>query len=101
MFDGQKVVSFYLFLRNYEEPEVIIENVLCSLSTPDSFSSSDSAETTDDAAVTDAEEQKVYTDKETVQKVQEALNQAGFNCGTPDGVAEITDELLAALGIAD
>ena len=52
VFDGQKVVSFYLFLRNYEEPEVIIENVLCSLSTPDSFSGSDSAETTDDSGRT-------------------------------------------------
>ena len=38
-----------------------------------------------------------YTDKETVKKVQQALNDAGYNCGTPDGaagkktVAAITD----------
>ena len=64
---------------------------------------------------------KVYTDKDTVKKVQQALNDAGFNCGTPDGLAgkktnqaiidfkaanglddataDITDALLAALGI--
>ncbi len=62
----------------------------------------------------------MYTDKETIRKVQEALNNAGFNCGTADGIAgnntnsaitdfkaakgitgeaEITDELLTALGI--
>ena len=28
-----------------------------------------------------------YSSKETVQKVQEALNANGFNCGTPDGIA--------------
>ncbi|MBQ8306489.1 MAG: hypothetical protein IJX90_09785 [Blautia sp.] len=65
---------------------------------------------------------KGYSDKETVQKVQEALNENGYDCGTPDGVAgsktntaiaqyktdkelseetsEITDELLLSLGIA-
>ena len=62
-----------------------------------------------------------YTDKETVKKVQEALNVAGYDCGTPDGVAgsktyqaieafqkakgletgsKITDELLTALELA-
>ena len=67
-------------------------------------------------------EVKVYTDQETVKKVQQALNEAGFSCGTPDGVAgnmtntaiidfkaskgldagnaDITDALLEALGIA-
>ena len=29
----------------------------------------------------------VYTDLETVKKVQEALNAAGYDCGTPDGKA--------------
>ena len=28
-----------------------------------------------------------YTDKDTVKKVQQALNDAGYNCGTPDGIA--------------
>ncbi len=62
----------------------------------------------------------VYTDQETVIKVQQALNDAGYNCGTPDGIAgnntnqaiinfkaangldessDITDALLEALGI--
>ena len=62
----------------------------------------------------------VYTDAETVMKVQAALNAAGYDCGTPDGDAgpktysalhayqeanglavsdEITDEVLKALGI--
>lgn len=62
-----------------------------------------------------------YTDKETVKKVQQALNDAGYNCGTPDGVAgkktaaaitqyqtdkgleasgEIDDALLESMGIA-
>lgn len=61
-----------------------------------------------------------YTDKDTVKKVQQALNNAGYDCGTPDGAAGkktkaaikdyqnangltasgvIDDELLAALGI--
>ena len=26
-------------------------------------------------------------DRETVRQVQEALNKAGFDCGTPDGIA--------------
>ncbi len=63
-----------------------------------------------------------YTDASIVKPVQEALNAAGFDCGTPDGQAGskteaairafelekginvngvITDELLEALGIAD
>lgn len=31
-------------------------------------------------------EPTVYTDKETIKKVQEALNANGYDCGTPDGV---------------
>ena len=63
----------------------------------------------------------IYTDQETIQKVQAALNEAGYECGTPDGVAgaktyealnryqqdhglpvgnDITDSLLVSLGIA-
>lgn len=63
-----------------------------------------------------------YTDSATVQIVQKALNDAGYDCGTPDGKAGektaaalreyqkaqginvngvITDELLDALGVAD
>ena len=61
-----------------------------------------------------------YNDKGTVKQVQQALNDAGFNCGTPDGAAGkktkqaimdfqaengleqtgvIDDALLAALGV--
>ena len=61
---------------------------------------------------------KVYTDKETIKEVQTLLNEKGYDCGTPDGVAgkktnnmilqyerdkgleentDITDELLASL----
>ena len=61
-----------------------------------------------------------YTDKETVKKVQQALNDMGFDCGTPDGAAgkktraaitdyqsvngmeptgTIDDALLSALGL--
>jgi len=36
------------------------------------------------SALAEAEE---YTDKETVRQVQQALNDAGYNCGTPDGSA--------------
>ena len=67
------------------------------------------------------EEPVIYTDAETVKKVQEALNAAGYDCGTPDGLAgsktyaalnayqsdnglvvsnDITDSLLTALGLA-
>ena len=63
-----------------------------------------------------------YTDKGTVKKVQQALNNAGYNCGTPDGIAgkktyaaissyqkdkglaqteQIDDALLQALGLAE
>lgn len=63
-----------------------------------------------------------YTDKETVKAVQTALNDAGYNCGTPDGIAgkntanaiasyqnekglaatgAINDELLIALGLKE
>ena len=66
------------------------------------------------------EEPVIYTDSETIQKVQTALNEAGYECGTPDGVAgsktyealnryqqdnglpvsnDITDKLLNAMGI--
>ena len=65
---------------------------------------------------------QTYTDKATVKQVQQALNDAGYNCGTPDGAAgkktkaaiesyqtdhgfEVTgaidDALLAALGLAE
>ena len=64
---------------------------------------------------------EVYKDKPTVKAVQQALNDAGYNCGTPDGSAgkktkaavtqfqtdkglevtgQIDDALLEALGIA-
>ncbi len=63
-----------------------------------------------------------YTDKDTVKKVQQALNDEGYNCGTPDGVTgkktaaaitqyqtdkgleatgAIDDTLLEALGLAE
>lgn len=61
-----------------------------------------------------------YTDQNTIQKVQQALNDKGYNCGTADGIAGqktkdainayesasgitvngiITDELLQSLGL--
>lgn len=67
-----------------------------------------------------ADTSKVYTDPETVKKVQEALNAAGYDCGLADGIAgrgtqaaieryqtdnglsvtgTVTDELLWSLGI--
>ena len=73
-----------------------------------------------DGAATSAES-VVYTDKETVKKVQQALNDAGYDCGTPDGIAGkktesaikafqaangleqtgvIDDQLLEALGLS-
>lgn len=63
-----------------------------------------------------------YSDKDTVKKVQQALNDAGYDCGTPDGTAGkktkaaitsyqtdkgltvsgvMDDELLVALGLAE
>ena len=72
--------------------------------------------------VTNADATVQYSDKSTVKIVQEALNAAGYNCGTPDGVAGaktteqinryetekglvvngiITDQLLESLGIAE
>ena len=62
----------------------------------------------------------IYTDNETIKKVQEALNNSGYDCGTPDGdkgpkttsviqqyqtdngleaTGEIDDALLTSLGI--
>jgi len=72
--------------------------------------------------VANADTSTEYNDRATVQLVQQALNEAGYNCGTPDGVAGantksaitsyetengltvngvITDQLLESLGIAD
>ena len=72
--------------------------------------------------VANADTTVTYSDAATVRLVQQALNAAGFNCGTPDGVAgtntsaqisayetakgltvngAITDQLLQSLGIAD
>lgn len=66
--------------------------------------------------------EKVYTDKETIKKVQETLNSEGFDCGTADGIAgqkttdaisnyqkskgitvngKITEELLSLLGLVN
>ena len=63
-----------------------------------------------------------YTDKETIRSVQAALNEAGYDCGTPDGIAgkntqaaisafqqdnglnetgTVTHELLLALNLID
>lgn len=65
---------------------------------------------------------QVYNDAETVKKVQEKLNEAGFECGTADGIAgskttsalqayqtanqlepsgEIDDALLESMGLAE
>ena len=35
---------------------------------------------------------EIISDAATVQKVQEALNQKGYNCGTPDGIAGANTE---------
>ena len=72
--------------------------------------------------VANADTSVQYSDQATVKLVQETLNAAGYNCGTPDGVAGkktteqinayetaqgltvngvITDQLLESLGIAD
>lgn len=63
---------------------------------------------------------KEYTDKETIKAAQTALNAAGYDCGTPDGIAgkgtvgaitqyqtdkglnitgTVTHELLISLGV--
>ena len=72
------------------------------------------------AAENSGEDQTVYTDADTIMAVQDALNTAGYECGTADGIAgsktyaamnsyqqdqgltvtnEITDELLQSLGL--
>ena len=80
----------------------------------------------EESAIEEAQRTKLmlmeYTDKETIQSVQTALNEAGYDCGTPDGIAgrntqaaisafqqdnglnetgTATHELLLALGIID
>lgn len=79
----------------------------------------------EEARKAEAEAQRMlmeYTDKETIQSVQTALNEAGYDCGTPDGIAgkntqaaisafqkdnslnetgTATHELLLALGIIE
>lgn len=38
---------------------------------------------------------KVYTDKETISEVQRLLNEAGYECGTADGVAgKLTNSMI-------
>ena len=72
--------------------------------------------------VANADTELQYSDRATVQLVQQALNAAGYNCGTPDGVAGantttainnyetdhgltvngvVTEQLLESLGIAE
>lgn len=87
------------------------------------FKRTDAPATPDDGSTETGETPdpgRVYTDRDTVQKVQQALNDAGYSCGTPDGVAgkktvaaitqyqtdkgltatgTVTDELLSALGL--
>ena len=45
----------------------------------------------EESAIEEAQRTKLmlmeYTDKETIQSVQTALNEAGYDCGTPDGIA--------------
>ena len=79
----------------------------------------------EEARRAEAEAQRMlmeYTDKETIQSVQAALNEAGYDCGTPDGIAgkntqaaisafqqdnglnetgTVTHELLLALNLID
>ena len=79
----------------------------------------------EEARRAEAEAQRMlmeHTDKETIQSVQAALNEAGYDCGTPDGIAgkntqaaisafqqdnglsetgTVTHELLLALNIID
>lgn len=75
-------------------------------------------------ATTDGEQQEAteYTDTTTIRIVQQTLNDAGYNCGNPDGVAgsktieavtkyqtdkglavngKVTDELLKSLGVEE
>ncbi len=75
-----------------------------------------------DTAAAASEDSVTAVTKETIAAVQEALNEAGFDCGTADGIAgakttagisayqeangltvtgQIDDELLAALGISE
>ena len=88
-------------------------------------------ETQEDTATPAAEEEKdteeaqsvtEYKDATTIRIVQQSLNEAGYNCGTPDGVAGgktteaitsyqtakgitvnglVTDELLQSLGVVE
>ena len=71
-------------------------------------------------AAQEAPVNKIYSDTDTIQKVQQALNDRGYDCGTPDGVSgsktgaaiqafqadnglestgQIDDLLLGALGL--
>lgn len=84
--------------------------------------STQTAENTTQESTVDTEPVTEYKDSATIKVVQQALNSAGYNCGTPDGVAggktteaitkyqtdkgitingAITDELLNSLNIAD
>lgn len=39
------------------------------------------------ATVQSAETEKIYSDFETIKKVQETLNNKGYDCGVPDGIS--------------
>ena len=111
--DGSQVVS----LRTDEVVEIPEEGTTASDEIPEAETAASDAPD-GESAIGPGE---VHKDKETVKAAQQALNDAGYDCGTPDGVAgkktkkaisdyqtdkgltvtgTVTDETLAALGLA-
>ncbi|MDO4475486.1 MAG: peptidoglycan-binding domain-containing protein [Lachnospiraceae bacterium] len=68
----------------YTETDQVLE-LLGKLAAGEEISVSSEAPVAEEASAEEAD--TIYEDAATIQKVQEALNSAGFDCGTPDGVA--------------
>jgi len=110
----KNIVPLELYDENADQVRAIVESFGYRM--PNSVQAEeDASETADVNTPID------YSDKQIVKAVQQALNDAGFNCGTPDGVAgkkttaaikdyqaanglsqtgEIDDVLLASLGLS-
>lgn len=109
-------------IKKLEEENAELKNQAGQKDTPEEIEPADtptSAESTEETTLNEVVE---YKDATTIRIVQQALNEAGYNCGTPDGVAGgntsaaitkfqtekgitvnglVTDELLQALGVVE
>ena len=77
--DGDDALMLTVVAGDKRKKDAILDNFLCSVSRPDDEKA--------DSPENETEEDTVYEDPEIIRKVQQALNEAGFDCGEADGIA--------------